>query len=171
MIVGFVMTEEWQMDVKGYGLIRVSKELLTKLCNFRQLATQSPESGGVLIGKHLNSAGVLLIDQLTPPQKSDKQGRCEFYRSTEHNKLVNDIWQKSNKHSTYVGLWHSHPEPIPNYSLIDKQDWQNALIQSKFEGDKLFFAIVGQTHIRIWEGVRSTLRSEISLIGEYEIGK
>jgi integrative and conjugative element protein (TIGR02256 family) len=164
------MIEEWQIDVKGYGLIRMSCELLEKLCDFRQLAKQSPESGGVFIGKHLNSGGILLIDQLTPPQKSDKQGRCEFYRSTEHNKLVNEIWQKSNKHSTYVGLWHTHPELIPNYSPVDKQDWQNALIQSKYEGNKLFFAIVGQTHIRMWMGIKSTFQTKISLIGEYKIG-
>tara|TARA_R110001583_G_scaffold53568_2_gene165063 strand:+ start:3428 stop:3925 length:498 start_codon:yes stop_codon:yes gene_type:complete len=163
------MIEEWQIEVNRYGLIRISGELLEKLCDFRQLAKQAPESGGVLIGKHLNSGGVLLIDQLTPPQKSDKQGRCEFYRSTEHNKLVNEIWQKSNRYSTYVGLWHSHPEPIPNYSSIDKQDWQNALTQSKYEGNKLFFVIVGQTHIRMWEGVKSAFRPEISLIGEYKI--
>jgi integrative and conjugative element protein (TIGR02256 family) len=164
------MIEEWQIEVNGYGLIRISGELLEKLCDFRQLAKQTSESGGVLIGKHLNSGGVLLIDQLTPPQKSDKQGRCEFYRSTEHNKLVNEIWLKSNKHSTYVGLWHSHPEPIPNYSTVDKQDWQNALIQSRYEGNKLFFAIVGQTHIRMWMGIKSTFRTQISLIGEYKIG-
>ncbi|MFT4850647.1 MAG: integrative and conjugative element protein (TIGR02256 family) [Sediminicola sp.] len=164
------MIEDWQIDVNGYGLIRMSGELLEKMFDFRQLIKQTPESGGVLIGKHLNSGGVLLIDQLTPPQKSDKQGRCEFYRSTEHNKLVNEIWQKSDRHSTYVGLWHSHPEPIPNYSSIDKQDWQNALIQSKYEGNKLFFVIVGQTHIRMWEGVKSAFRPEISLIGEYKIG-
>jgi integrative and conjugative element protein (TIGR02256 family) len=164
------MIEEWQIEVNGYGMIRMSGELLKKLCDFRQLAKQTPESGGVLIGKHLNSGGVLLIDQLTPPQKSDKQGRCEFYRSTEHNKLVNEIWLKSNKHSTYVGLWHSHPEPIPNYSPVDKQDWQNALIQSRYEGNKLFFAILGQTHIRMWMGIKSTFRTQISLIGEYKIG-
>lgn len=164
------MVEEWQIEVNGYGLIRISGELLEKLFSFRQLDEQTPESGGVLIGKHLNSGGILLIDQLTPPQESDKQGRCEFYRSTVHNKLVNYIWQKSNKHSTYVGLWHSHPETTPNYSLVDKKDWQNALIQSNYEGNKLFFAIVGQTHIRMWMGIRSTFRTKISLIGEYKIG-
>jgi integrative and conjugative element protein (TIGR02256 family) len=164
------MIEEWQIEVNGYGLIRMSGELLAKLCDFRQLVRQAPESGGVLIGKHLNSGGVLLIDQLTLPQKSDKQGRCEFYRSTEHSKLMNEIWQKSKRHSTYVGLWHSHPEPVPNYSSIDKQDWQNALIQSMYEGNLLFFVIVGQTHIRIWMGVKSTFKPKISLIGEYKIG-
>lgn len=164
------MIEEWKIDVNGYGMVRISGELLQKLCNFRQLASKTPESGGVLIGKHLNSGGVLLIDQFTPPQKPDKQGRCEFYRSTEHNKLVNEIWKESNKHSTYIGLWHTHPEHIPNYSQIDKLDWQNALNQSKYEGNKLFFAIIGITHIRIWIGIKSTFGTKISLIGEYKIG-
>ena len=165
------MIEEWQIDVKGYGLVRISGGLVEKLSNFRQLNTQAPESGGVLIGKHLNSGGVLLIDELTPPQKTDKQGRCEFYRSTEHNKLVNEIWRKSDWHSTYVGLWHSHPEALPNYSTTDKQDWQSALKQSRYEGDKLFFVIVGLTYIRMWMGVRASYQPKITMIGDYKIGK
>lgn len=165
------MSKEWEIEVDGYGLVRVSAALLDRFKQFRQLIRQAPESGGVLIGKHLKSGGVLLIDQLTPPQKYDKQGRCEFYRSSEHNKLVNEIWKNSNGHSTYVGLWHSHPEPLPNYSSIDKQDWQKALTQSRYEGNKLFFVIVGQTHIRMWMGVRAAYQPKILLIGEYKIGK
>lgn len=165
------MCEEWQINVNSYGLIRISSGLIERLCQFRQLDKHCPESGGVLIGKHLNSGGSLLVEELTPPQISDKQGRCEFYRSAEHDKLVNEVWQKSNRHSTFVGLWHTHPEPIPKYSSIDKQDWQNALVQSKFEGDKLLFVIVGQTHIRVWMGSKSARLQKISLIGEYKIGE
>lgn len=123
------------------------------------------------MGMHLNSGGVLLIDEITPPQTSDKQGRYEFYRSSEHDKLVKDVWRKSNGHSTYVGLWHTHPEPIPKFSSTDIKDWRKALAQSHYEGNKLFFAIVGQTHIRIWMGIKSKFQPEIILIGEYQIGK
>ena len=89
----------------------------------------------------------------------------------EKKSRLKEIWQNSNGHSTYVGLWHSHPEPLPNYSAVDKQDWQKALTQSKYEGNKLFFVIVGQTHVRIWMGVRASYQPKIMLIGEYKIGK
>lgn len=164
------MCKEWQIDVKGYGLVRISTTLLKRIYKYKQLESTSPESGGVLIGKHLNSEGTLLIDDMTEPQESDKQGRCQFYRSAEHSSIVNKVWLESNKHSTYVGLWHSHPEPIPHYSCVDKYDWENALRHSKYEGNHLFFIILGQTHVRIWMGIKSTFRTQILLIGEYKIG-
>lgn len=164
------MCKEWQIDVKGYGLVRISSNLLKRIYKFKQLESTSPESGGVLIGKHLNSEGALLIDDLTEPQESDRQGRCQFYRSEGHNSIVNKIWLESNKHSTYVGLWHTHPEPIPDYSCVDKYDWESALRYSKFEGNRLFFVILGQTHIRIWMGENSSSKPQILLIGEYQVG-
>ena len=47
------MCKEWQIDVKGYGLVRISTNLLKRIYKFKQLESTSPESGGVLIGKHL----------------------------------------------------------------------------------------------------------------------
>jgi integrative and conjugative element protein (TIGR02256 family) len=163
------MNSEWTIEVNDYGLVRVSKELIKQLSIYRQLENHTPESGGVLIGKYLNSNGTILIDDFTSPQSSDMQGRFRYYRSDEHNKLVQTIWEKSRYKSTYVGLWHTHAEPIPNYSSIDKKDWINALKNSKYEGNSLFFLIVGQTHIRIWKGTKKTLKSNIELIGEMNV--
>ena len=165
------MDNEWKVEIANYGLVRLSSQLLKMLSEFIQDGICTNESGGVLIGKHLNSGGVLLIDGFTPPQKSDKQGRHSYYRSEAHNKLVLDIWNKSDGHTTYVGLWHTHPEPKPNFSLIDKRDWLNALKKSVFEGDRLYFIIVGQTHIRCWVGTKQKFRNKIELLGEYKIGK
>lgn len=165
------MINELKMEVNGFGLVRLSASLVNKLIDFRQLNYKQAESGGVLIGKHLNSSGVMLIDTFTPPQTSDKQGRHSYFRSKEHNKLVQQVWQESDGHSTYVGLWHTHPEPIPNYSSIDKTDWINALNSSKYEGNKLFFVIVGQTHLRCWVGTKGRLRNNIELSGDFKIEK
>lgn len=165
------MEDEWKIEVDNYGLVRLSCNLLKMLSEFIQDGILKPESGGVLIGKHLNSGGTLLIDDFTQPQKSDKQGRHSYYRSATHNKLVQDIWNKSDGHTTYVGLWHTHPEPRPKFSPVDKRDWLNALIKSEFEGDRLYFIIVGQTHIRCWIGTKLKLKHNIELLGEYEIEK
>jgi integrative and conjugative element protein (TIGR02256 family) len=168
---GYVMSNEWEMDVPNYGLVRVSGELIIKLTEYCQLNKEAPESGGVLIGKHLNSGGMILVDNFTPPQSKDKQGRCLYHRSIEHNKFVRRIWKDSNGHLTYLGLWHTHPEPKPNYSGTDKKDWLNALSKSRYEGERLYFFIVGQTHIRCWLGTKILYRNKIELLGEYEIGK
>jgi len=165
------MNSEWEMNIPDYEVIRIKGELLNKLIKYCQFDSVATESGGVLIGKHLNSGGVILIDDFTPPQASDKQGRCSYYRSEEHSIIVRQIWQKSDGHSTYVGLWHTHPEPTPNYSSVDKKDWLNALNSSSYEGSRLFFVIVGQTHIRCWTGTKGQFRNKIELTGEFKIEK
>lgn len=164
------MGNEWTLDVDGFGLVRISKELIDQLINFRQMEDNTPESGGVIVGKHLNSNGTILIDNYTPPQPTDKQGRCQYYRSSAHNELIQAIWRESNHQSTYVGLWHTHAESIPNYSPVDKKDWINALKNSRYEGDSLFFLIIGQTHIRIWKGTKKFIGHKIELIGEMNVG-
>jgi integrative and conjugative element protein (TIGR02256 family) len=163
------MSNEWKMDVPDYGLVRVSEELITKLTEYCQLGKEAPESGGVLIGKHLNSGGMILVDDFTPPQDTDKQGRCLYHRSAEHSEIASKIWKDTDGHSTYLGLWHTHPEPIPDYSYTDEQDWLNALNKSKYEGERLYFFIVGQTHIRCWLGTKIKRKYNIELLGEYEI--
>ena len=162
------MENEWVIEHKSYGLIRISKILIDQLLSYRQLEQTAPESGGVLIGKHLNSNGAILIDGYTPPQETDKQSRYRYYRSSEHNRIVQDIWRSSNQESTYVGLWHTHAEAIPSYSHVDKTDWKMALNRSRYEGPALFFFIIGQTHIRCWIGIKRTLGNKIELIGEYD---
>ena len=163
------MDNEWKMNINNYGVIRIPNMLTDKLTTYCQLNPHQPESGGVHIGKHLNSGGALLIDDFTPPQPSDKQQRCLNFRSKKHNEIVNEIWQDSKGHATYVGLWHTHPEPVPNFSATDKKDWLKALNTSRYEGNLLFFIIVGQTHIRCWVGIKHKAISKIGLLGEYKI--
>ena len=162
------MDDEWSIQVKNFGTVRISYDFLSRLSGYRQVGLTIPESGGVVIGRHLNSGGALLIEAFTPPQKSDSQGRCLFFRSQAHNALVQNIWQESNHYSTYVGLWHTHPEPIPNYSITDKRDWLKALNKSQFQGKRLFFFIVGQTHIKCWVGLKRIIRNKIELVGEFK---
>lgn len=165
------MIEEWKIEVPGFGLVRVSASLLTRLCKFRQLKLNSSESGGALIGRHLATSGTILIDELTIPQKEDVKRRTSFARSKKHSELVREVWEASNGQSTYVGLWHTHPESAPQYSSIDKKDWINSLNKSRYEGNLLFFVIVGQSYIRMWMGDKSTYWKKINLIGEYKIGE
>ncbi|MDF1829592.1 Mov34/MPN/PAD-1 family protein [Cycloclasticus pugetii] len=165
----FASDFEWEIEILDFGTVRVSSNLFNKLVEYRQLTSSFLESGGVLIGKHLNANGVLLIDDFTPPLPNDKQSRHRYYRSQAHCKAVRRIWKDSDHESTYVGLWHTHPEDSPNYSSIDKKDWLNALKISKFEGTRLFFIIIGKTQIRCWLGSLSAICNPINLVSELKI--
>ena len=163
------MNENWTFDVETLGTVRVANDLVSSLSQYRQFNHTIPESGGVLMGSFLNSNGALLIDNFTFPQKTDHQGRNNFFPSEAHNNLVHNIWQQSGQKTTYIGLWHTHPEPIPNFSFVDANDWRNALNISSYEGNFLFFMIVGTKSIRCWVGEKKRFRNSISLISEVQI--
>lgn len=161
--------KDWILNISKFGRVRIEHTLLENLRKFKQLKASSPESGGVLIGKHLIQGGRLIIDNYTQPQTQDIKDRCSYYRSGRHNQIIQKTWVESNKISTYVGLWHTHPEDFPSYSPIDKRDWITALNRSVFDGKNLFFIIIGRTHMRCWMGTKKIFRSSIQAVGEYKI--
>jgi integrative and conjugative element protein (TIGR02256 family) len=169
VIAKSAVMDDWIINIQGFGRVRFAHMLLEHLCSFRQTGEMLPESGGALIGKHLIRGGRMVIDRFTPSQSDDRQGRCLFYRSKAHEKIVQRIWNESNRISTYVGLWHTHPEDYPHYSPTDKKDWFKALNKSVYDGRNLFFVIIGRTHIRCWMGTKKIIKNSINVVGEYKI--
>lgn len=162
------MSKYWKLKVDKKRELKVSLELIEELSKFRQLNKRDNESGGILIGSFLSDNKGFIIDKLTIPQKKDKQSRYSFYRSDEHNRLVQKIWRETNGFSTFLGLWHTHPEDVPNYSSIDKKDWLDSLDESKYEKNCLFFFIVGRTDIRCWLGLKGMFFNKVKLLGDYK---
>lgn len=162
------MSKYLKLKIDKNRELKISIELIDKLSKFRQLDKNDNESGGTLIGSILSSDKGFIIDKLTIPQKKDKRTRYSFYRSSKHNNLVQKIWKETNGFSTFLGLWHTHPEDIPNYSFVDKKDWLDSLVESKYEKDCLFFFIIGITHIRCWIGLKGMFFNKIKLLGDYK---
>lgn len=108
------------------------------------------EAGGVLLGRHLLDSRDVVVDEVSTPQKSDRRRRFAFFRSSRHEHIARQRWSEQERTSAYLGLWHTHPEPDPNPSSVDCCDWQQAVSGDTFEGDRLFFPIVGTERIRVW---------------------
>jgi integrative and conjugative element protein (TIGR02256 family) len=125
------------------GNILIESAVINSLQQFCQLSPDAPESGGCLLGHyrppHIHITG------LTTPMKKDKQSRVRFERRDKnHIRIINDFTKKT-KTGTYIGEWHTHPEPIPSPSFIDKNGWNN--IFSMRTPTNSIFIIVGITHI------------------------
>lgn len=162
------MSKYWKLKIDKRRELKISFGLIEELSKFRQLNNKDNESGGTLIGSFLSNDNGFIIDKLTIPQKKDKQTRHSFYRSEQHNEIVQKIWKETNGFSTFLGLWHTHREDIPKYSSIDKKDWLDSLVESKYEKNCLFFFIVGLTHIRCWIGINGIFFNKIKLLGDYK---
>ena len=75
-------------------------------------------------------------------------------------------WQMQSSTMAYLGLWHTHPEADPTPSGIDRNDWTQAVSRDTYDGNRLFFPIVGIQWIRVWtlsrRGTFRELKQEVN---------
>ena len=117
----------------------------------------SCEAGGLLLGRHLVDSKHLAVDENSVPMQGDKRSRTSFFRGVGHEKYAHACWERSDQTCGYIGNWHTHPEPYPKPSMIDIGDWMNVLEKDVYEGDKLYFIIVGTKELACWEGELNTM--------------
>lgn len=65
-----------------------------------------------------------------------------------------------------MGVWHTHPQMIPEPSSIDWNDWYDTLEVDWTACKYIFFIIVGMKEMRVWVG--DFARKEIIEIFECE---
>lgn len=125
-------------------------DAVEQMQSFAQRRWWSAEAGGVLLGRHLLDSPDVVVDEVTTPQNSDRRSRFSFFRSRRHETLAHERWQIHSSTMAYLGLWHTHPEADPTPSGVDRNDWTQAVSRDAYEGDRLFFPIVGIQLIRVW---------------------
>ena len=138
---------------------------LAKMRAHAQRSASQREAGGVLLGRHLIDSLDVVVDDVSVPQQNDRQTRFSFFRSKQHNVVANERWAATMGRTAYLGLWHTHPELDPTPSCVDRRDWSKAIARDTFEGDRLFFPIVGIQTIRVWTKTRSGPIEEVELQG------
>lgn len=156
-------------QVKPGKKLILAESALKVMIEYRQELAQQPESGGVLLGRHLLESEDVVVDEVTIPSKGDKRSRFGFFRSTQHNSVAQQRWTESCGKVDYLGLWHTHPENDPAPSYEDLQDWANAARKDTYGGEHLFFLIVGITEIRVWSKQKSGPIQELGLVRRQDV--
>lgn len=139
-------------------------DAVRQLSAHAQQSRWQPEAGGVLLGRHLLDSKDLVVDEVTVPQKEDRRSRFAFFRSRQHGEVARARWAAAKGTTAYLGLWHTHPERDPAPSSVDRRDWDKAVAMDTFEGDRLFFPIVGIDRIRVWSKTRGGPAEELQEI-------
>ena len=138
------------------GQLIIMPEARSQMETFRQQKQHDPEAGGILLGRQFVHRSDIIVDEVTTPLKNDKRSRYRFHRSADHQRVAVNKWKKSDGYCMYLGLWHTHPQAHPTPSSIDYADWMNALNKGKYEGDHLFFIILGTKSIGCWMGSKES---------------
>ena len=142
----------------------IVEHALKQMQAFAQHRFWDREAGGVMMGRHLLDSHDVVVDEVSPPQDADRRSRFNFFRSRKHEQVARQRWLEEHSTSAYLGLWHTHPERDPTPSGVDQNDWQQAVAGDTYEGDRLFFPIVGTHYIRVWtisrRGVLRELKQE-----------
>lgn len=140
-------------SIEPTGNLLLPNHIVNSLNNFRQNKSKDTEAGGILLGRQFDDKPDVVVDELTTPFKTDRRSRHRFYRSKAHHDFAVKRWKESEGICLYQGLWHTHPEANPSPSSIDYHDWTKAMNKGQFEGENLFFIIVGINQICCWQRI------------------
>lgn len=80
------------------------------------------EAGGILIGSYRGQH--VEVVSCTVPMPRDIRRRYSFdRRDPGHQAAALAAWHASDRTETFVGEWHTHPEPHPTPSGRDRTTW------------------------------------------------
>ncbi|ABQ26396.1 hypothetical protein Gura_2211 [Geotalea uraniireducens Rf4] len=137
------------------GRIKLPVEVIASIHGYIQNDRHKPEGGGVMLGRYIIDSQDVVIDKISFPMPGDRATRTTFFRKKRaHQQVIDRAWEASNHTCTYLGEWHTHPEPHPSPSSIDDTNWKRKLKNDIVDSDSLFFLIVGTSEMRMWEGHR-----------------
>jgi integrative and conjugative element protein (TIGR02256 family) len=142
-----------------HGRLKIATKPLYTMLSFQQHTPSALEAGGLLIGRYLLDCDDVIVDQITIPMDGDVRERCFFKKNTiSHQRILESIWEQSKGTANYIGEWHTHPERIPNPSGHDFDQWRKVLRETKTDQSAIIFMIIGTAQIRIWQGMRRSLK-------------
>lgn len=137
--------------------LEIEKSAQCKFDNYIKNNKFKFESGGILIGTLNHAMNKTIITDITEPQHEDRQSRFMFIRREKgHQDIMDMLWKNSHYTKTYLGEWHTHNEPSPTPSFVDKRNWIKISERDK-NSQWLFFIIVGTREIRVWTVIQGKI--------------
>lgn len=131
-----------KVDALNIAALRfeVKQEVLEQLRAYAQ--HEGNEQCGVLTGSKISN-NTYRISKVSPPCVSNNT-RCKCERDAKKaNEFIKADYEQSNYTRTYIGEWHTHPEPSPHPSWTDFSSIISNHKESSLDYPFLIMAIVG----------------------------
>lgn len=124
----------------GFRLVDVADDVIGMIAGYSQKAESNTEAGGIFVGAYRGPH--VEIVACTTPMPTDRRFWNLFDRNDPgHGEQAIRYWRESGRTLTFVGEWHTHPEPNPTPSLIDRATWMR--VGARHKVGPLVFAIRG----------------------------
>jgi len=139
-----------KMKLPNGMVVDILSEVFQEISKWIQIDISLPESGGFILGYSHKGTGNISLENVTYPQQLDIRDRVNFkIRDPRHKLLLSKA--RANK-SFYMGVWHTHPQSVPDPSITDWNDWNDTIIKDRTASRYVFFLIAGTKGIRVWVG-------------------
>jgi integrative and conjugative element protein (TIGR02256 family) len=139
-----------KMKLPNGKVVDILPEVFMEINKWIQNDNCKPESGGFILGYEHEGTGNISLEYVTCPQPLDIRSRVNFKMRDPLHKIL--LLKGRARKSFYMGVWHTHPQTIPDPSLVDWDDWNDTMVMDKTASEYVFFLIAGTEGIRVWVG-------------------
>lgn len=145
-----------KMKLPNGKVVDILAEVFLEISEWIQNDGYAPEGGGFILGYKHDGTGNISLEFVTYPQSLDIWSRVNFKIRDPIHRLL--LLKARDRKSFYMGVWHTHPQKIPEPSPVDWDDWNDTLVKDKTACEYVFFLIAGIESIRVWVGDLKTKR-------------
>lgn len=145
-----IATKCIKMKLPNGKTVDILPDVLSEISKWLQTENNVPEAGGFLVGYEDNTSNNISLDGLSHPYPLDKRSRIRFNIVDSKHKLF--LVKAKVQKSYYMGVWHTHPQTMPEPSETDWNDWYDTLNVDRTACEYVFFLIAGTKGARVWVG-------------------
>lgn len=139
-----------KMKLPDGHTVDILTPVFEEMQHWLQLDIDVPESGGYIVGYQHKRTGNISLEKVSAPGESDKRSRVRFIMTDAAHRFF--LRKASEENSSYMGVWHTHPQDIPTPSSIDWDDWYDTMKVDRTASVYAFFIIAGRNGARVWVG-------------------
>lgn len=139
-----------KMELPNGKVVDILSTVFEEIGQWLQDSIEKTEAGGYIVGYQHYGTENITLEHISHPYLLDIRERLFFIMRDPRHKIF--LLKHRRKHSFYMGVWHTHPQIIPEPSSIDWKDWYDTLEVDKTGCEYVFFVIAGLQEMRIWVG-------------------
>jgi integrative and conjugative element protein (TIGR02256 family) len=131
-------------------VVDILSQVLDEINKWLQDECTKPESGGYIVGYQHKKTGNISLEKVSHPYFLDVKNRIRFDIRDPRHKVF--LKKEHRRKSYYMGVWHTHPQRVPEPSSIDWDDWNATMCSDKTGCRYVFFIISGTDEWKLWIG-------------------